>query len=140
MLMRTDPFREIDRLTQEMWGPHSRLAMMPMTAYHDEGTFVVHLDIPGVKPETIDVTVDRNVLSVRAERTETGPQTGERLIEERSYGTFTRQLVLDDALDVDHLTADYDAGVLTLRIPIAEQAKPRRVEIKSGQDMHELSA
>ena len=139
MLMRTDQFHDLDRLTQAGWGRHGRPAAMPMTAYRDEGVFVIHLDLPGMRPETIEATVERNVLTIRAERIAPAPTDGESLIDERSYGTFSRQLVLGDTLAVDDLTAAYDAGVLTLRIPIAEPAKPRKVEIKGAEEVKELT-
>jgi HSP20 family protein len=134
MLMRTDPFRDLDRLTQAMWGAQGQPAVMPMTAYREAGAFVVHLDLPGVDPNDIEATVERNVLTIRAERSSPVPEDGERLVDERSYGAITRQLVLGETLAVDDLTAAYDAGVLTLRIPIAEQAQPRKVEIKTSTD------
>lgn len=140
MLMRTDPFGELDRLTRTVWGDHGRLAGLPMTAYRDDGTFVVHIDLPGVSPDTIDATVERNVLTIRAERRSPVPEGSERLIDERSYGEFSRQLVLGDTLALDDLTAVYDAGVLTLTIPIAEQARSRKVEITDGKEVGELSA
>lgn len=139
MLMRTDPFREFDRLTHSLWGPQGSPAAMPMTAYREDGTFVVHIDLPGVTPESIDATVERNVLTIRAERSLSAPPESERLIDERPYGEFSRQLVLGDTLAVDDLKAVYDAGVLTLTIPIAEAAKPRKVEIKGGE-VKELTA
>ena len=141
MLMRTDPFRELDRLAQTVWGPQGRPTAMPMTAYREDAAFVVHIDLPGVRPEAIEATVERNLLTIRAERSAPGPADGESLIDERSYGTFSRQLVLDDTLAVDELTATYDAGVLTLRIPIAEQPQPRKVEIKGGaEEVRKLTA
>jgi HSP20 family protein len=140
MLMRTDPFRELDQLSRAVWGPQGRPAAMPMTAYREDGTFVVHIDLPGVSPDTIDVTVERNVLTIRAERSLPVPPDSERLIDERSYGEFSRQLVLGETLAVDDLSAVYDAGVLTLTIPIAEQAKPRKVEIKGAEEVGELTA
>ena len=140
MLMRTDPFRELDRLAQAVWGLQGRLAAMPMTAYREDGTFVVHIDLPGVSPDSIDATVERNVLTIRAERSLPNTPDSECLIDERSYGEFSRQLVLADTLAVDDLTAVYDAGVLTLTIPIAEQAKPRKVEIKGAEEVGELTA
>jgi HSP20 family protein len=139
MLMRTDPFRDFDRLTEAMLGTRARPAVMPMTAYRDDGSFVVHLDLPGASAESIDLTVEQNVLTVHAERK---PPAGdaERVVDERSYGVFSRQLFLGETLDADQLTANYDAGVLTLRIPIAEKAKPRKVEITAGDSAKEISA
>jgi HSP20 family protein len=139
MLMRTDPFRGFDRLTEAMLGTQARPAAMPMTAYRDNGSFVVHLDLPGASADSIDLTVEQNVLTVHAERK---PPAGdaERLVDERSYGVFSRQLFLGETLDADQLTAGYDAGVLTLRIPIAEKAKPRKVEISAGGSATKVDA
>jgi HSP20 family protein len=140
MLMRTDPFRDFDRLTEAVWGTRTRPAVMPMDAYREDGTFVVHLDLPGVSADTIDLTVEQNVLTVHAERKPPVGDGAERVVDERSYGVFSRQLFLGDTLDADQLSADYEAGVLTLKIPIAERAKPRKVEISAGADRKEINA
>jgi HSP20 family protein len=140
MLMRTDPFREFDRLADTLWGTKSRPSSMPMTAYRDDGTFVVHLDLPGVDPDGIEVTVERNVLTVHAERQAPNGDGAERLIDERPYGVFDRQLILGDTLDLDHLAAAYDAGVLTITVPVSENAQPRKVEITAGSESRELTA
>jgi HSP20 family protein len=129
MLMRTDPFRDFDRLTEAAFGTRARPAAMPMTAYRENGTFVVHLDLPGASPDSIDLTVEQNVLTIHAERKAPLGDSAERIVDERSYGVFSRQLFLGETLDSERLTATYDAGVLTLHIPIAEKAKPRKVEI-----------
>ena len=137
MLMRTDPFREFDRLTRRFFEPGtwSRPAPMPMDAYRVGDEFVVALDLPGVSPDTIDLDVDRNVLTVKAERRPavTGDEV-ETQVSERPLGVFSRQLFLGDSLDTEHIKADYEAGVLTLRIPVHEKAKPRKIEISGGQD------
>ena len=140
MLMRTDPFRDFDRLTEAVLGTRARPAAMPMAAYREDGTFVVHLDLPGVSADSIDLTVEQNVLTVHAERKPPVDDAAERVVDERSYGVFSRQLFLGDTLDSDQLTADYDAGVLTLKIPIAEKAKPRKVEVSGGEDRKKISA
>jgi HSP20 family protein len=132
MLMRTDPFRDLDRLTDAVLGTRARPAVMPMTAYREDGTFVVHLDLPGVSLDSIDLTVEQNVLTVHAERKPPAGDSAERVVDERSYGVFSRQLFLGESLDSDRLSATYDAGVLTLTIPVAEKAKPRKVEITAG--------
>ena len=139
MLMRTDPFRDLDRLTEAMLGTRARPAVMPMTAYRDNSSFVVHLDLPGVSADSIDLTVEQNVLTVHAERK---PPAGdaERVVDERSYGVFSRQLFLGETLDAERLTANYDDGVLTLRIPVAEKAKPRKVEVTTGDSAKEINA
>jgi HSP20 family protein len=137
MLMRTDPFRELDRLTQQVFGSApgtwSRPAVMPMDAYRSGDEFVVAFDLPGVSPDAIELDVERNVLTVKAERRPlvTGDDV-QRQVSERPLGVFSRQLFLGDTLDTEHINASYDAGVLTLRIPIAEQAKPRKIEINAG--------
>jgi HSP20 family protein len=140
MLMRTDPFRDLDRWTEALLGSSARPAAMPMDAYRDNNSFVCHLDLPGVDADSIDLTVEQNVLTVHAERKAPVGEGAERVIAERAYGVFTRQLFLGDTLDVDNLRADYDAGVLTITIPVAEQAKPRKVEVSSGAARREIRA
>lgn len=140
MLMRTDPFRDFDRLTEAVLGTRARPAVMPMTAYREDGAFVVHLDLPGASADSIDLTVEQNVLTIHAERKPPVGDQAERVVDERSYGVFSRQLFLGDTLDADQLTADYDVGVLTLRIPIAEKAKPRKVEITAGGSPKEIKS
>jgi HSP20 family protein len=132
MLMRTDPFRDLDRLADAMFGTTSRPAVMPMDAYRENGAFVVQMDLPGVAADSIDLTVEQNVLTVHAERKAAATEATERVVSERRYGVFSRQLFLGDTLDVDKLTADYEDGVLTIRIPVAEAAKPRKISISSG--------
>lgn len=129
MLMRTDPFREFDRLAQQIVGTPSRPAAMPIDAYRDGETFVVEFDVPGVSRDSIDVTVEKNVLTVQAERTRASDDSVEMLVAERPRGRFSRQLFLGETLDTENIDAGYRDGVLTLRIPVAERAKPRRLEI-----------
>jgi HSP20 family protein len=142
MLMRTDPFRELDRLTQQLVGNDagtwSRPTAMPMDAYRDGDWFVVAFDLPGVSPEAIELDVERNVLTVKAERRPvvTGGQV-EMQVAERPLGVFSRQLFLGDTLDTEHIEAGYEAGVLTLRIPIAERAKPRKIAIANADTGHQ---
>jgi HSP20 family protein len=134
--MRTDPFRELDRLTQQMLGANGTLARpaaMPMDAWREGDTFQVEFDLPGVDPESIDLDVERNVVTVKAERPHRASDA-ELIAAERPRGVFSRQLVLGDNLDTEKISASYDAGVLTLRIPVAEQAKPRKIAITSGHD------
>jgi len=144
MLMRTDPFRELDRLTQQVLGTSgtwSRPTAMPMDAYRDGDRFVVAFDLPGVDADAIELDVERNVLTVKAERrpVAAGEQV-EMQVAERPLGVFSRQLFLGDTLDTDRIEAHYDAGVLTLRIPIAEKAKPRKISISGGSDRKEINA
>ena len=133
MLMRTDPFRDLDRLAQQLVGASTstRPSVMPLDAWREGDAFVLEFDLPGVQPETLDIVVERNVLTVRAERP---PKNGdwEMLAAERPSGLFSRQLVLGDNLDLDRLEARYDAGVLRLTVPVAERAKPRKIEVTTG--------
>lgn len=142
MLMRTDPFRELDRLAQQVFGTNgtaTRPAVMPMDAYRDGEQFVVHFDVPGVEPNSIDLDVERNVLTVKAERGAHFPEGVELQVAERPRGVFSRQLFLGDTLDADRIEATYDAGVLTLRIPVAEQAKPRKIQIGAGTQPKQIN-
>jgi HSP20 family protein len=140
MLMRTDPFRELDRLTQQVFGTSSRPAVMPMDAWRQGDEFVVEFDLPGVKAEDVDLDIERNVLTVKAERLITDAQDAEMLAAERPRGVFSRQLILGDNLDTEHVRAEYDAGVLRLAIPVAEQAKPHKIEIASNGSRQSIKA
>jgi HSP20 family protein len=143
MLMRTDPFRELDRFTQQVFGTNGTLArpsVMPMDAWRDGDTFHVEFDLPGVNPESIDLDVERNVVTVKAERPSRASDA-ELIAAERPRGVFSRQLVLGDNLDTEHIAASYDSGVLTLQIPVAEKAKPRKISVTSkGEDRQAINA
>lgn len=140
MLMRTDPFRELDRLTQQVFGTAARPAAMLMDAYRSGDSFYVHFDLPGVKADSISLTVEQNVLTVRAERAPVKPDGTEMLVSERPYGIFTRQVFLSQSLDTDKIDADYTAGVLTLTIPVREAARPRSIQVTSGDDRQAVTA
>ena len=136
MLMRTDPFRDLDRFAQQMLGTNGTLArpsVMPMDAWRDGDTFHVEFDLPGVDPASIDLDVERNVVTVRAERPNRASDA-ELIAAERARGVFSRQLVLGDNLDTEHIQASYDTGVLTLAIPVAERAKPRKIAISTKDE------
>jgi HSP20 family protein len=140
MLMRTDPFRELDRLTQQVFGTPARPAAMPMDAYRQGDNFYIRFDLPGIRAESIDLTVEQNVLTVRAERTPTQPEDAELIVSERPYGAFTRQVFLGETLDAENISADYTSGVLTLTIPVREAAKPRSIQVTSRDDKQAVSA
>jgi HSP20 family protein len=138
MLMRTDPFRELDRFTQHVFGTSgtwSRPTPMPMDAYRAGDEFVVVFDLPGVDPEAVELTVERNVLTVKAERrpATTGQQV-EMQVSERPLGVFSRQLFLGETLDSSRIDAAYEGGVLTLRVPVLEAARPRKISITGGKE------
>jgi HSP20 family protein len=128
VLMRTDPFRELDRLSQQVFGTVARPAFMPMDAWREGDTFVVEFDLPGVEANSIDLDVERNVLTVRADRP-MREGSNELVAAERPRGVFSRQLILGDNLDLDQIAATYSEGVLKLTIPVAERAKPRKISI-----------
>lgn len=133
MLLRTtDPFRDFDRLAQQVFGTTTRPAVMPMDAWREGDRFVIEMDLPGVAKDTIDIDVERNVLTVTAERMARNGDW-EMLASERSRGRFSRQLVLGDNLDLEHIEADYADGVLRLAVPVAEKAKPRKVPVGRGE-------
>ena len=133
MLLRTtDPFRELDRLTQQMFGTTNRPAVMPMDAWREGDRFVIEFDLPGIARESIDLDVERNVLTVRAERVARNGDW-EMLASERPRGVFSRQLVLGDNLDLERIEASYDSGVLRLLVPVAERAKPRKIEVGGSE-------
>ena len=136
VLVRTEPFRDFDRLVQQMFAdtPRRLTSMaMPMDAYRNGDKFLLQFDLPGIERDSIDITVDNNTLVVKAERPVPSlSEETEALIAERPHGTFTRQVFLGDTLDTSRIDAQYDGGVLTLSIPVAEQAKPRRIEVRGA--------
>ncbi len=134
----SDPFRDFDRLTAHLLGTTNRPAVMPMDAWREGDRFVIELDLPGVNRDSIDLDVERNVLTIRAERVARNGDW-EALAAERPRGAFSRQLVLGDNLDLDQVEAAYDEGVLRLVVPVAEKAKPRKIEIGSTAPSNEPS-
>ena len=139
MLMRTDPFHDLDRLTQQVFGTAARPAAMPMDAWREKDSFVVEFDLPGIEANSIDLDVERNVLTVRADRP-AREGIEELVAAERPRGVFSRQLILGDNLDTDRIVADYHAGVLRLEIPVAEKAKPRKISVNSAEDHKVINA
>jgi|SRR5947209_14542083 len=139
VLMRTDPFHELDRWTQQVLGTAARPAVMPLDAWREGDQFVVEFDLPGVNPDSLDLDVERNVLTVRAERPDLD-QGKEMVSAERPRGVFSRQLFLGENLDTDKIEAAYHDGVLRLAIPVAEQAKPRRIEISHNGHQTAINA
>jgi HSP20 family protein len=139
MLMRTDPFRDLERLTQQLTGGSApgtwtRPNPMPMDAYRAGDEYVVVFDLPGVPQDAIDLDVERNVLTIKAERRPLAVSEGvEMQVAERPLGVFSRQLFLGDTLDTERIAAEYENGVLTVKIPVAAQAKPRKITV-TGSD------
>jgi HSP20 family protein len=129
VLMRTDPFRDFDRVFQQLSSSAALPAAMPIDAYRKGDEFVIHFDLPGISPDAIDLSVEKNVLTLKAERKRPEQEGAEWLVRERPHGTFSRSVFLGDSLDTDKLNASYADGVLTVRLPVAEKAKPRRIEV-----------
>jgi len=141
MLMRSDPFQNLDRLTQQLFGTTARPAVMPMTAYRKGDTFHLSFDLPGVAADSIELQVERNVLTVHAERLAPEPdQVVELIADECPTGVFTRQVFLGDTLDTEHIKAEYDRGMLRLEIPVHESAKPRKVSIAGASTPQQINA
>lgn len=138
MLMRFDPFRELEQVTQQVLRQSARPAT-PMDAYRRGDRFFVQLDLPGVDPDSIDLTVEQNVLSISAVRQRSFAEDDEVLITERPQGEFRRQLFLGEQLDTDNISADYAHGVLTLTLSVAEQAKPRKVAVNQSGSPKQIS-
>jgi HSP20 family protein len=132
--VRFDPFRDFDRLAAEVLGTARTPSLMPMDCLRSGDQFVVRFDLPGIDADSLEVSAENQTLTVRAERTRRDPDDSTYLISERPSGTYSRQLVLGDGLAVDDIRAEYHDGVLTLTIPVAEQAKPRKIEITRGEN------
>jgi len=130
--LRFDPFRDFDRLAAEVLGTARTPSLMPMDCLRSGEQFVVRFDLPGIDADSLEVSAENNTLTVRAERRRHDPEGSAYLVSERPSGMYSRQLVLGDGLAVDDIQADYRDGVLTLTIPVAEQAKPRKIEISRG--------
>ena len=139
MLMRTDPFRDLDRLTQQVFGTAARPALMAMDAWQDHDRFIVEFDLPGIDTNSIDLDVERNVLTVRADRP-AREGIEELVAAERPRGVFSRQLILGDNLNTDNIAASYQNGVLRLEVPVAEKAKPRKITINAADDQRVINA
>lgn len=137
MLVRTDHFRDLDRLAQQVFGTVARPATMAMDAWKEGETFIVELDLPGIDTDSIDLDVERNILTVRADRP-AREGLEELVAAERPRGLFSRQLILGDNLDTDKIVAAYDSGVLRLEIPLAERAKPRKITITGATEDHRV--
>lgn len=132
MLLRFDPFRDFDRLTEQMLGSSRTARPMPMDVYRSGDHYVLHFDVPGIDPGTVDLSVEDNMLTVRAVRPARTSEGVEFLVAERPTGEFSRQLVLGNGLDLAGIAATFDAGVLTVTIPVAETAKPRKITVTAG--------
>jgi HSP20 family protein len=143
LLVRSEPYRDLDRLFQQLMGESTRRVTslaMPMDAFRKEDQFLLQFDLPGVDASTIELTVDNSTLTVKAERRAPLLAEGiEALVAERPHGSFTRQILLGDNLDTTKIDARYCDGVLTLAIPVAEEAKPRKIEVRHESPVAEIA-
>lgn len=141
-IVTNDHAREFDRLVNRFWGlgDQPRALAMPMDAYRKGDVFLLRLDLPGVDPEGIELTVEDNVLAVRAQRPSAATTDGvETLVSERPYGVFERRVFLGDGLDTEHVEAEYRDGVLSLSIPVAPHAKARRIPVVRAGEAQKLT-
>jgi HSP20 family protein len=139
-LIRFDPFREFDRMFDQAVN-QARQPSFPMDAYRQGDTIVVHFDLPGVDPNSIDIEYERQTLSVSAQRTWQPTEGDQLLAAERVHGKFQRQILLGEGLDTEGLKANYEHGVLTVTIPVAEKAKPRKINVEvSGSEQKSIRA
>lgn len=132
MLLRHDPFSELERMADDLFGSRAN-GITPLDAFRRDDAVLVHVDLPGVDPDSIDVTVERNALTLRAERASDHQEGDRPFIRERPQGAVTRRIYLGEALDTENIDADYTLGVLTLRIPVAESSKPKRIEVRTRE-------
>lgn len=139
-LMRFDPFRDLDRFSERLLGGSGATRTMPLEAFRRGDQFIVGVDLPGVAPSDVDVTVERNVVNIRAARRPLRQEGDEVIVDERPHGEFSRQLFLGDNLDTAKMAAEFDQGVLRLTIPVAESSKPRRIEISADSASREQVA
>jgi HSP20 family protein len=140
-LVRSDPFREIDRFFQQAFGGGGERSWgMPMDGYRKDDLFLLQFDVPGIAADGIELSVDNNVLTVKATRHAPTMQEGvQPVVTERPWGDFTRQVLLGDNLDIEKINAEYDAGVLTVTIPVAERARPRRIDVAVREGSSSIS-
>ena len=132
VVLRFDPFRDVDRLAEQLLGSGRAPRAMPMDLFRSGDHYVLTCDLPGADPGSVDISVDGGTLSIRAQRTPRSDEHAQWLAQERPTGTFLRQLSLGDGLDTTHITATYENGVLTVTLPVAEKAKPRRIQVNTG--------
>jgi HSP20 family protein len=126
-----DPFREFDRLAGSFFDRPMGPRLMPMDLYKDGDTYVLTADLPGIDPGSVDIDVDGQLLTIRAQRTLASGDGVKWLTRERQGGTFLRQLSLGQGIDTERITADYSNGVLSITIPMSEKAKPRKIAVSS---------
>lgn len=135
-----DPFRELDRVAASMLDSRQGPRLMPIDLYRDGDTYVLNADLPGIDPGTVDVDVDGQVLTIRAERTPRSREGVKWLASERPSGSFHRQFNLGEGVATENISANYENGVLSVTIPVSERAKPRKVAVQTGERMQSVSA
>ena len=140
MSMIFDPFRELDRVAASLLERRESPRVMPMDLYRDADHYVLTADLPGIDPGSVDVDVDGQLLTIRAERTPRSHEGVQWLARERAAGTFLRQLTLGKDIDTEKISAHYENGVLSVMIPVLEKAKPRKIEVATSNERHEVAA
>ena len=135
-----DPFRELDRMAASLMDAQQGPRLMPIDLYRDGDHYVLNADLPGIDPGSVDVDVDGQLLTIRAERTARGREGVKWLASERPNGSFHRQFNLGDGIANDNISASYENGVLSVTIPVSERAKPRKIEVKAGDTMQAVTS
>ena len=139
MAMNFDPFRDLDRVTSALMDFRQGPRLMPMDLYREGDTYVLSADLPGLDPGSVDIDVDGQLLTIRAERTLANHTGVKWLTRERQEGSFLRQINLGQGIDVEQISANYANGVLSVTLPVTEKAKPRRIEVSTGSEEHMLT-
>lgn len=134
MAMKFDPFRELDRVAGALLDTRQGLRLMPIDLYREGDHYILSADLPGIDPGSVDIDVDGQLLTIRAERTLRNAEGVKWLTRERESGSFLRQLNLGQGIDIDAISARYENGVLSVTIPVSERSKPRRIQVVSGED------
>ena len=130
-----DPFRDLDRLASGLFDARRGPRTMPMDLYRDGDTYVLTADMPGIDPGSVDVDVDGQLLTIRAERTLPEGEGVKWITREREAASFLRQLNLGQGIDTERISASYDNGVLSVTIPVSEKAKPRKITVSTASDV-----
>jgi HSP20 family protein len=140
MTARFDPFQELERVSQAVFGSRQGPRVMPMDLYREGDHYILNADLPGLDPGSVDIDVDGQLLTIRAQRTLKESEGTKWLLKEREGGSFLRQLTLGQDIDIDNIAAHYDNGVLSVTIPVSEATRRRKIEVAPGHRQEAVEA